>query len=54
LDDNICEHPVNTSFIRGLRSIEDFWVSATGARKALVISHHQLGNQAILQESCCC
>ena len=48
LDDNICEHPVNTSFIRGLRSIEDFWVSATGARKALVISHHQVRRSGYL------
>ena len=48
LDDNICEHPVNTSFIKGLRSIEDFWVSATGARKALVISHHQVRRSGYL------
>jgi hypothetical protein len=48
LDDQICEHVVNTSFIKGLRNVDDFWVSATGARKALIISHKQVSRSGYL------
>lgn len=39
---DIIERPINTSFIRGMRDATDYFVNATGARKALVVNAREV------------
>jgi hypothetical protein len=48
LDGKIIPIPINTSFIRGLRSIVDFYINATGGRKALITNYKQVKNAGYL------
>lgn len=38
----IIERPINTSFFRGMRDSTDYYINATGARKALVVNATQV------------
>ena len=38
LHGKIISEPINTSFLRGMRNSQDFFINATGARKALVVN----------------
>lgn len=47
-DGSIIPDPINTSFIRGLKNREDYYASAIGARKALIINFTQVKNSGYL------
>jgi len=49
----IFDHVVNTSFLHGLRNIDDFYVNATSARKALITNHKQVKNSGYLSRKLC-
>lgn len=38
----IIEKPINTSFLRGMRNSTDFFINATGARKALITNANEV------------
>lgn len=48
IEGQVIPEPVNTSFLRGMRSRKDFMTCAIGARKALVISHNNVRSSGYL------
>lgn len=49
----IIPEPINTSFLRGMRNSDDFFINATGARKALTTNAIQVGMAGYLTRKLC-
>lgn len=47
-NENIIPTPINTSFARGLNTIEEFYINAVGARKALITAHKEVKKSGYL------
>jgi hypothetical protein len=45
---NIMDDIINTSFFRGMRNVKDFYIGATGGRKALITNFKQVKNAGYL------
>ena len=48
MDGELIPEPIDTSFLRGLRGVEDFYVNAIGARKALTTNYKQVKTSGYL------
>jgi hypothetical protein len=48
LNGKIIPTPINTSLIRGFQNYEQFWISAKGSRKALIVNYHEVSNSGYL------
>ena len=48
LDGELIPEPIDTSFLRGMRGVEDFFVCAVGARKALTTNYKQVKTSGYL------
>ena len=48
MDGELMSEPVETSFLRGLRNVEDYYICAIGARKALTTNYKQVKNSGYL------
>jgi len=48
LEGNVIPRPINTNYIQGLRDVYDFFVNATGARKALITNYKQVKKSGYL------
>lgn len=48
MDGELMEEPINTSFLRGMRGVEDFYICAIGARKALATNYKQVKTSGYL------
>jgi hypothetical protein len=44
----VIPEPINTSFLRGMRNVEDYYIDSIGARKALVTNHRQVKDSGYL------
>ena len=42
MDGELLPEPIDTSFLRGLRNVEDYYICAIGARKALTTNYRQV------------
>lgn len=47
-NENIIPVPINTSFARGLQNVQEYYINAIGARKALIMSHKQVRSAGYL------
>lgn len=45
---DVIETPVNTSFVRGLKTPIDYYICAIGARKAMILSHRDVSRSGYL------
>ena len=48
MDGELIEEPIDTSFIRGMRSVEDFYICNIGSRKALITNYYQVSASGYL------
>jgi hypothetical protein len=48
LDGELMPEPIDTSFLHGLRNVEDFYICATGSRKALTTNYRQVKTSGYL------
>jgi hypothetical protein len=44
----VISEPINTSFLRGMRHVEDYYIDSIGARKALVTNYKQVKDSGYL------
>jgi hypothetical protein len=48
MDGELMPEPIDTSFVRGLRGVEDFYICAVGSRKALTTNYKQVKTSGYL------
>lgn len=48
MDGELMSEPVDTNFLRGMRNVEDYYICAVGARKALTTNYKQVKNSGYL------
>jgi hypothetical protein len=48
MDGELMPEPVDTNFLRGMRNVEDYYICAVGARKALTTNYKQVKNSGYL------
>lgn len=48
LSGDIIPEPINTSFLRGLRNVQDFYINMTGARKASITNAKEVSSSGYL------
>ena len=48
MDGELIPEPIDTSFLRGMRGVEDFYICAIGARKALTTNYKQVKTSGYL------
>jgi hypothetical protein len=48
MDGQLMPEPIDTSFLRGMRGVEDFYICAIGARKALTTNYKQVKTSGYL------